>query len=99
MPTGYGSQRWSGTRAGVDATVIDALPRRGALLVGKSVTTNVAATVRGSVARNTLHPTPSAHHVGPPEGRRRSRTGCNSEPRVACGRLDRPVASFTGPRR
>lgn len=56
LPTGQGSPRWTGHRPGLDAALVETLRSAGALLVGKSVTTEFAATLRGAVTRNPLDP-------------------------------------------
>ena len=52
MPTQHNSARYLGSRPGVDAACVDTLRHAGALIVGKTVTTEFAFTARGSVTRN-----------------------------------------------
>ena len=52
MPTAHNSPRYEGSRPGVDAACVDTLRAAGALLVGKTVTTEFAATLRGGKTRN-----------------------------------------------
>jgi Asp-tRNA(Asn)/Glu-tRNA(Gln) amidotransferase A subunit family amidase len=52
MPTQQNSPRYSGARTGVDAACVDTLREAGALLLGKTVTTEFAATGRGGPTRN-----------------------------------------------
>jgi len=47
MPTGQGSDLWEGTRTGRDAAVVAGLREAGAVVVGKTVTTEFAATHPG----------------------------------------------------
>ena len=54
MPTGHHSSRYSGSRPGVDAACVDTLRAMGALLVGKTVTTEFAASSIGGPTRNPL---------------------------------------------
>ncbi|WP_428926843.1 amidase [Marinibacterium sp. SX1] len=56
MPTQHNSPRYAGSRPGVDAACVDTLRQAGALIVGKTVTTEFAFTQRGSVTRNPLDP-------------------------------------------
>lgn len=52
MPTAHNTARYEGSRPGVDAACIDMLRSAGALIVGKTVTTEFATTVRGGKTRN-----------------------------------------------
>lgn len=52
MPTQQNSPRYFGARTGVDAACVDTLREAGALLLGKTVTTEFAATGRGGPTRN-----------------------------------------------
>ena len=52
MPTQHNSARYLGSLPGVDAACVDTLRHAGALIVGKTVTTEFAFTARGSVTRN-----------------------------------------------
>ncbi len=52
MPTAHNTLRYQGSRPGVDAACVDTLRNAGALIVGKTVTTEFATTVRGGPTRN-----------------------------------------------
>ncbi|OIQ32539.1 MAG: hypothetical protein BM562_04530 [Alphaproteobacteria bacterium MedPE-SWcel] len=52
LPTSQNNSRYQGRRTGVDAACIDTLRHHGAVLLGKTVTTEFAATQRGSVTCN-----------------------------------------------
>ncbi|MVA53423.1 amidase [Agrobacterium vitis] len=52
MPTQHNSARYHGHQPGMDAACVDTLRQAGALLIGKTVTTEFATTNRGSVTRN-----------------------------------------------
>ncbi|MGQ4815286.1 amidase [Agrobacterium vitis] len=52
MPTQHNSARYQGHQPGMDAACVDTLRQAGALLIGKTVTTEFATTNRGSVTRN-----------------------------------------------
>ncbi len=52
MPTGHGSVRYEGVRSGTDAAAVDTLRLAGAVILGKTVTTEFAATARGGATRN-----------------------------------------------
>lgn len=52
MPTGHNNARYEGVQTGVDAACVDTLRSAGAIIVGKSVTTEFAATQRGGKTRN-----------------------------------------------
>lgn len=52
MPTQHNTARYEGHRPGVDAACVDILRMAGALIVGKTVTTEFAATARGGPTRN-----------------------------------------------
>jgi len=52
MPTQHNTARYEGSRPGVDAACVDILRMAGALIVGKTVTTEFAATARGGPTRN-----------------------------------------------
>ncbi len=52
MPTQHNSARYLGSRPGVDAACVDTLRHAGALILGKTVTTEFAFTARGSKTRN-----------------------------------------------
>ncbi|MBB97589.1 MAG: amidase [Rhodobacteraceae bacterium] len=54
MPTQHNSARYLGSQPGVDAACVDTLRHAGALIVGKTVTTEFAFTSRGSKTRNPL---------------------------------------------
>ncbi|WP_353474746.1 amidase [Salipiger sp. H15] len=57
MPTEHNTARYAGSRPGVDAACIDTLRAAGALIMGKTVTTEFASTNRGGKTRNPLDPT------------------------------------------
>jgi amidase len=57
MPTEHHTPRYAGSRPGVDAACVDTLRGAGALLVGKTVTTEFAATGNGGPTRNPHDPT------------------------------------------
>jgi Asp-tRNA(Asn)/Glu-tRNA(Gln) amidotransferase A subunit family amidase len=57
MPTEHHNARYAGSRPGVDASLVDTMRAAGALLVGKTVTTEFAATGNGGPTRNPLDPT------------------------------------------
>jgi amidase len=52
MPTGHNTKRYEGVMTGVDAACVDTLRAAGALIVGKTVTTEFAAGQRGGKTRN-----------------------------------------------
>ena len=52
MPTQYNSPRYAGNRPSVDAACIDTMRAAGVLLVGKTVTTEFADSMRGGATRN-----------------------------------------------
>lgn len=52
MPTGHANARHAGTWTGTDAACIDTLRSAGAVILGKTVTTEFAATGRGGRTRN-----------------------------------------------
>jgi len=52
MPTTHNSPRYANSRARIDAACVETLRAAGALIVGKTVTTEFAATLRGGVTRN-----------------------------------------------
>lgn len=52
MPTQHNTPRYQGSRPGVDAACVDMLRTAGALIVGKTVTTEFATTNRGGPTRN-----------------------------------------------
>lgn len=52
MPTAHNSARYAGSHPGVDAAAVDILRAAGAIIVGKTVTTEFAATLRGGKTRN-----------------------------------------------
>ena len=52
MPTGHNTARYRGVTTGVDAACIDTLRQAGAIILGKTVTTEFAATQRGGKTRN-----------------------------------------------
>jgi len=54
MPTGYNTPRYAHSRASIDAACVDTLRAAGALIAGKTVTTEFAATNRGGPTRNPL---------------------------------------------
>lgn len=54
MPTGHNSARYDGCLPGIDAACVDTLRAAGALIIGKTVTTEFAATLRGGETRNPL---------------------------------------------
>lgn len=56
MPTEHNTARYRGRMPGVDAACVDTLRAAGALVVGKTVTTELAATTRGASTRNPLDP-------------------------------------------
>ncbi len=57
MPTEHHNARYAGSRPGVDAALVDTMRAAGALLVGKTVTTEFAATGNGGPTKNPLDPT------------------------------------------
>ena len=57
MPTEHNSVRYLGSRPGIDAACVDTLRAAGALIVGKTVTTEFASTARGGKTRNPHDPT------------------------------------------
>lgn len=52
MPTAHNTARYAGSQPGVDAACVDMLRSAGALIIGKTVTTEFATTVRGAKTRN-----------------------------------------------
>jgi len=56
MPTEHNAARYLGSRPGVDAACVDTLRAAGALIVGKTVTTEFASTSRGGKTRNPHDP-------------------------------------------
>ncbi|WP_201308938.1 amidase [Puerhibacterium puerhi] len=56
MPTEHATARYAGSRPGVDAACVDVLRAAGALLVGKTTTTEFAATSVGGPTRNPHDP-------------------------------------------
>jgi amidase len=52
MPTAHNTARYEGSRPGVDAACVDMLRTAGALIVGKTVTTEFATTNRGGKTHN-----------------------------------------------
>lgn len=56
MPTEHHTARYVGNIPGVDAACVDTLRHAGALLIGKTVTTEFAATVDGGPTRNPHNP-------------------------------------------
>ena len=52
MPTAHNTPRYANSRTGVDAACVDTLRAAGALIAGKTVTTEFAATLRGGKTRN-----------------------------------------------
>ncbi|MDF1857037.1 amidase [Pseudooceanicola sp.] len=52
MPTEHNTARYLGSRPGIDAACVDTLRAAGAMIVGKTVTTEFAATARGGKTRN-----------------------------------------------
>ncbi len=54
MPTSHHTPRYAGSRPGLDAACVDTLRAAGALLVGKTVTTEFATTDVGGPTRNPL---------------------------------------------
>lgn len=56
MPTEHHSTRYAGSRPGTDASCVDTLRAAGALLAGKTVTTEFAATTNGGPTKNPLDP-------------------------------------------
>jgi amidase len=57
MPTEHHSARYAGSRPGIDAACVDTLRAAGSLFVGKTVTTEFAATGNGGPTKNPLDPT------------------------------------------
>ena len=57
MPTQHHNARYAGSRPGIDASCVDTLRAAGSLLVGKTVTTEFAATGNGGPTKNPLDPT------------------------------------------
>lgn len=56
MPTEHHNTRYVGSRPGIDASCVDTLRAAGALLVGKTVTTEFAATANGGPTKNPHDP-------------------------------------------
>ncbi len=56
MPTAHNTSRYADSRPGVDAACVDMLRSAGALIVGKTVTTEFATTNRGGKTRNPHSP-------------------------------------------
>ncbi|WP_339114969.1 amidase [Thioclava sp. GXIMD2076] len=56
MPTGFANARYEGVRTGWDAPCVDVLRQAGALILGKTVTTEFAATARGGKTRDPRDP-------------------------------------------
>ncbi len=56
MPTGHNTARYAGVRTGVDAACVDTLRTAGAVIFGKAVTTEFAATQRGGKTTNPNDP-------------------------------------------
>ncbi|MGV8831724.1 MAG: amidase [Devosia sp.] len=54
MPTAHNTPRYQHSRTGIDAACVDTLRAAGALIAGKTVTTEFAATLRGGLTRNPL---------------------------------------------
>ncbi|MFV0244540.1 MAG: amidase [Qingshengfaniella sp.] len=54
MPTAHNTPRYEGSMTGVDAACVDTLRAAGAVMLGKAVTTEFAATNRGGKTRNPL---------------------------------------------
>lgn len=52
MPTAHNTARYAASRPCIDAACVDTLRAAGALIVGKTVTTEFAATLRGGETRN-----------------------------------------------
>jgi Asp-tRNA(Asn)/Glu-tRNA(Gln) amidotransferase A subunit family amidase len=52
MPTEHNTARYRNSQPGVDAACVDLLRSAGALIIGKTVTTEFATTVRGGKTRN-----------------------------------------------
>lgn len=52
MPTAHNTARYAASRPCIDAACVDTLRAAGALIVGKTVTTEFAATLRGGATRN-----------------------------------------------
>jgi amidase len=57
MPTEHHNARYAASRPGIDASCVDTLRAAGALFVGKTVTTEFAATGNGGPTKNPLDPT------------------------------------------
>lgn len=57
MPTEHNTARYQGSRPGVDAACVDTLRAAGAMIMGKTVTTEFASTSRGGKTRNPIDPT------------------------------------------
>jgi Asp-tRNA(Asn)/Glu-tRNA(Gln) amidotransferase A subunit family amidase len=57
MPTEHHNARYAGSRPGIDAACVDTLRAAGSLFVGKTVTTEFAATGNGGPTKNPLDPT------------------------------------------
>lgn len=54
MPTEHNNERYAGSRPGVDAACVDTLRAAGALLIGKTMTTEFAESDVGGATRNPL---------------------------------------------
>ncbi len=70
MPTTHNSPRYANSHTRIDAACVDTLRAAGALIVGKTVTTEFAATLRGGVTRNPRRPqhTPGGSSSGSAAG-------------------------------
>ena len=66
MPTGCGTPRYKGVDRGADAACVDLLRGAGAMIIGKAVTSEFAATNKGPKTRNPLdrHRTPGGSSTG-----------------------------------
>lgn len=56
MPTGHNTARYKGVQTGIDAACVDTLRTSGAVIFGKAVTTEFAATQRGGKTTNPHDP-------------------------------------------
>jgi Asp-tRNA(Asn)/Glu-tRNA(Gln) amidotransferase A subunit family amidase len=96
MPTGQGSYLWEGTRTGRDAASVAALREAGAVIVGKTVTTEFASSEPLGPTRNPWDP---ARTPGGSSSGSAAAVGCGMVPAAlgtqVVGSIIRP-ASFCG---
>ena len=96
MPTGQGSPLWEGTRTGRDAASVAALREAGAIILGKTVTTEFASSEPLGATRN---PWDTARTPGGSSSGSAAAVGCGMVPAAlgtqVVGSIIRP-ASFCG---